>query len=142
MSASRRLLPGALLSAVLAGCNIFGNGAASPTFPQHEGFGLSGPSGGTVGTLVVHQGCLMFAPDEAGTRTMIIWPTDFAPLPDGTGVQGDGHVLLVGDEVEFGGGEYTDEAWVMERLVGPPMALECRIGRYVLVTSVMGEPER
>lgn len=74
--------------------------------------------------------------------SLLVWPTDYAPVESGDGVVGDGHALLVGDEVSLGGGEYTDETWVFDRLVGPPIAPECRTGRYVLVTSIIESPPR
>lgn len=83
-------------------------------------------------------GCFMYeAVTDGGKRTLLIWPTNYAPVEGGQGVQGDGHVLSVGDEVVLGGGEYTDEAWVMDHLSGPPIADGCRTGLYALVTSVV-----
>jgi hypothetical protein len=145
MSSLRVVLAGTVLAAVLAACGSEGAGTATSTFPQHGGFGFAGPSGRTAGTLISQDGCLMYeASDDGAERTLLVWPTGFAPLSDGQGVQGDGHTLLVGDSVVLGGGEYTDETWVWERLVGPPIAAACRTGRYALVTSVVSvsSPER
>jgi hypothetical protein len=73
------------------------------------------------------------APGEK--RTLLVWPITYRPVDGGQGVQGDGVLLHVGDEVVFGGGSYTDEAWVTDRLLGPPIRLACRTGQYALVTS-------
>jgi hypothetical protein len=69
-------------------------------------------------------------------RTLLIWPPSYTPLEDGAGVQGDGIELLLGDEVLLGGGEYSDEAWVNERLIGPPIQSECLTRLYTLITSM------
>lgn len=71
-----------------------------------------------------------------GQRTLLVWPTTYRPVDGGQGVEGDGMVLHVGEEVVLGGGEYTDEAWVTDHLVGPPILPACRTGRYALVTSI------
>jgi hypothetical protein len=84
----------------------------------------------------------MYAPVANVGPALLVGPTDFAVAADGVGVAGDERVLLVGDAVVLGGGEYTDEGWVMDRLVGPPIAPECRTGRYVFVTSVIESPQR
>ena len=130
-----------LLAMLLVACGPVGNGQASATFPQHEGFGLAGPAGATSGTIERRSGCLMYAPVANVGPALLVWPTDFAVAADGVGVAGDERVLLVGDAVVLGGGEYTDESWVMDRLVGPTIAPECRTGRYVLVTSVIESPQ-
>ncbi|HEX5828777.1 MAG TPA: hypothetical protein VFY23_14730 [Candidatus Limnocylindrales bacterium] len=72
--------------------------------------------------------------------SLLIWPADFVPAEDGNAVVGANRLIRVGDRVRFGGGEYTEEAWVFDRLVGPPVAPACRTGRYVLVTSVIEAP--
>ena len=123
---------------VLGACGPAPSGAGSPTFPQHRGFGQTGPSAMVGGTLVSEAECLMLeAPAPSGQRTMLIWPVTYRPIAGGQGVQDDGVALHVGDEVVLGGGEYTDEAWITERLVGPAIAPACRTGRYALVTSIV-----
>lgn len=124
----------------VAACGLVGNGAASPTFPQHEGFGPTGPAGATTGTIERRAGCLMYEAVGNIGPSLLIWPTDFASAEGGDGVVGGDRILLIGDEVALGGGEYTDEAWVFDRIVGPPVAPECRTGRYVLVTSIIDSP--
>jgi len=49
---------------------------------------------------------------------------------------------MAGDQISLGGGEYTDEAWVFARLVGPSVAPECGTGRYVLATTILESPPR
>ena len=123
---------------LLTACGPVSSGAASSTFPQHVGFGDSGPAGLLAGRLVSDAGCLMLeVGDPGGRRTLLVWPDSYRPVPDGQGVQGDAVVIHVGDEVVLGGGEYTDEAWVSERLVGPAISAECRTGQYGLVTSIV-----
>ncbi len=125
------------LLVTLAGCNLIGAGSASPTFPQHRGFFLSGPASLVQGKLVLESGCLMLeSAGPAYERTLLIWPPSYTPLEDGAGVQGDGIELLLGDEVLLGGGEYSDEAWVNERLIGPPIQPECLTRLYTLITSM------
>lgn len=127
---------------VLAGCNLIGAGSASPTFPQHSGFNGTGPASLVQGKLVLEAGCLMLeSPGPGFERTLLIWPSSYVPLQDGAGVRGDGVELLLGDEVLLGGGEYTDEAWVKERLIGPPVKSDCLTGRYALITSMPQETQ-
>lgn len=78
---------------------------------------------------------MLEAANPGGQRTLLVWPATFRPADGGHGVQGDGVLLNVGDEVVLGGGWYTDEAWVSGRLLGPPIAPACRTGEYALVTS-------
>jgi len=130
------------LLTVLAGCNLIGVSSASPTFPQHGGFGGTGPAGLVQGKLVLEAGCLMFeSPGPGYERTLLVWPSSYVLLGGGAGVLGDGVELLLGDVVLLGGGEYTDEAWVKERLIGPPVKPECLTGRYALITSMPQEAQ-
>lgn len=127
---------------LLVGCNPIGAGSASPTFPQHGGFDGTGPASLVQGKLVLEAGCLMFeSPGPGYERTLLVWPSSYVPLEGGAGVLGDGVELLLGDEVLLGGGEYTDEAWVKERLIGPPVKPECLTGRYALITSMPQEAQ-
>lgn len=126
-----------VLSIGLVGCGLTASGAASPTFPQHRGFDGTGPAATVQGKLVSQAGCLMFeAPGPGSERTLLVWPASYVPLEGGAGVRGDGVELRLGEVVLLGGGEYTDEAWVNERLIGPPIQAECQTGRYALITSM------
>jgi hypothetical protein len=78
---------------------------------------------------------MLEAAAPGGQRTLLVWPVTYRPVDGGHGVQGDGVLVHVGDSVVLGGREYTDEAWVTERLLGPSIAPACRTGRYALVTS-------
>lgn len=91
---------------------------------------------------MLESGCLMFeSPGPGIERTLLVWPSSYVPLEGGAGVRGDGVELLLGDEVLLGGGEYTDETWVKERLIGPPVKPECLTGRYALITSMPQEAQ-
>ena len=102
---SPRLRAGLLALIALTACAPHATGAASPTFPQHRGFGDGGPAALVAGLIVSEGGCLMIEPNPPnGPRTLIVWPATYRPINGVQGAEGDGVVVHVGDEVLFGGG--------------------------------------
>ena len=81
---------------------------------------------------------MLSSPGPGFEPSLLVWPTSYEPLEDGSGVRGDGVEVHVGDAVSFGGASYSqgEEDFVAERLVGPPIKEECVTGRYGLVTSM------
>jgi hypothetical protein len=90
------------------------------------------------GTLRFLDGCTILDsidPNGAPVGVVILWPlgADLKLVDRCIHVVVDGVAATDGDEVQLGGGEYTDEAWV-EHLVGD--VGNCRSDRYWLASTM------
>jgi|SRR6185503_20383962 len=94
------------------------------------------PAGLFSGRLSFRGGCAGVEDDSGGTQ-VVVWPPS-ARLDNSTGslrLVIDGASFGDGEALSFGGGEYTDQAW-MATLAGPiPPA--CRADRWVLGTDLV-----
>ena len=113
----------------------------------HTASGLTllryGPMTGTPaalanGTLRFLSGCTILEnidPNGAPKGQVILWPpgTDIVVRDGLTHVAVGGTLATDGDEVQLGGGQYSDQAWV-EHMVGDVKA--CRSDRYWLASSM------
>ena len=111
--------------------------------PRHD-MSNGGPTAQLFGTLLIRDGCAWIATPDGG-RDLVLWPqgtglnVDAAGLITITGVPESPGPLRDGTQVGFGGGEYTDQAFV-EQAIKATIPPECVSERYWLATTWTQQP--
>lgn len=131
-----RLAAAVALAALLAACG--GPVTAGGVTILRYGPMTGSPAALATGTLRFLDGCAILEnidPNGAPTGAVILWPpgTDLRLVDGRLHVVVDGVRATDGDEVQLGGGEYTDQDWV-EHLVGDVGS--CRSDRYWLASTM------
>jgi hypothetical protein len=125
-----------IAAALLAACG--GSVTAGGVTILRYGPMTGSPAALASGTLRFLDGCAILEnidPNGAPVGVVILWPpgTDLRVMDDKVHVVVGGVAATDGDEVQLGGGEYTDQSWV-EQLVGE--VGNCRSDRYWLASTM------
>ena len=106
--------------------------------PRH-GWSDSGPAALGLGRLRLDQGCLFLQGDADGTSYLVVWPPDTAVVLDAgaPAVRIGGATIRLGDQVQLGGGFYSDLAFVAEELRGSVLPPACITPEVFMATEVV-----